>query len=83
MVLQEKIRSYEDRIVELKEYILQQDDSDVFGRIRIVEAQGEIRDYESRIENLRKRLRGEKLCNVTDEQIALADWVNSPVYDNE
>lgn len=81
--LQKKIEDYKDKIAHIKDYISQQDESDMFGKIRIIEASREMQDYEDRIERLKKRIAGESLCEITDEQIALADYVNSHAYDDD
>lgn len=85
--LQEKIESYKLEIETLEkelENLASQPQNDVFIKIRQVEAQRTIDDYTERIERLEKRIAGQstiKNCP-TDEQIALADYVNSREYDN-
>ena len=79
----EKINGYLSEIADLEKEISQCDDSDVFGMIRIVEANAKIRDYLSRIMRLEARIAGQPTIEncPTDAQIALADYVNSREYD--
>lgn len=83
--LVEKINHYLEEIAALENEIASCDDNDVFGRIRTVEANAKIRDYQARIERLQKRIAGQPTIEncPTDEQIKLADYVLSEEYDND
>ena len=83
--LREKIKNYEEKIQELETILTSLVDSeDVFEQIREVETKREIKDYQERIVRLQKRIAGQPTIEncPTDEQIALAEWANSPGYDD-
>lgn len=83
--LEKKVAHYREEIADLQEEIASCDESDIFGRIRIVEANAKVRDYQMRIERLRARIAGLPTIEdcPTDAQIAIADYVNSREYDND
>lgn len=82
--LRQKIENYEKEISFLEDKIKRSDSDSIFGYQAIIESQRMIKDYKERIERLQKRIAGQPTIQdcPTDEQIALADWVNNSAYDN-
>ena len=80
--LQAKIAKYEADLTRLRSQLETLSD-DTFERIRATEIRSTMRDYEQRIARLQERVAGVAQPGPTDEMIRIADWVNSPEYDNE
>lgn len=83
--LEAKIKKYEAEIADLEAHISTLDQTNVFRRIERVETLREIRAIQEKIENLRKRIAGipTSTSTVTDEQIALSDYVLSDKYNDD
>jgi len=78
----QEIKNYEEKIKFLESEIEELGD-DVFDNMHRAECKRNIKEFASRIKRLEARIANETQSDITDEQIAIADYVLSDAYDND